>query len=122
VSSAIPSVRVLCPDCSVVRVPATEVTLRNCVDDGRWDYWFLCPGCERLSAGVSTTWLAVEAFAAGSALEVWHLPAELSEPHDGPPLSLVDLVELHLALTEPDWFDALLQAIDDAADGSYEPP
>ena len=80
------------------------------------DYWFLCPGCGRLAAGIST-W-SVEAFAAGSALEVWHLPAELKEPHEGPPLSLVDLVELHLALAEPDWFDDLLQAIDDAANGA----
>jgi len=114
-------VRVLCPDCSIVRVPASEVTLRNCVDDGRWDYWFLCPGCGRLSAGISTTWLAVEAFAAGSPLELWHLPAELKEAHDGPPLSLVDLVELHLALAEPDWFDDLLHAIDDAAEGPFGP-
>ena len=53
-ASPVPSLRVLCPDCSVVRVPANEVTLRNCVDDGRWDYWFLCPSCGRLSAGIST--------------------------------------------------------------------
>jgi hypothetical protein len=112
---------VLCPDCSVVLVPANEVTVRKCLDDGRWDYRFLCPGCGRLSAGMSTTGLAVEAFAAGSALELWHLPAELKESHVGPPLSIVDLVELHLALAEPDWFDDLLQAIDDAADGWYGP-
>jgi len=109
--NASPRLRVHCPDCSVVRVPATEVTLRNCVDDGRWDYWFLCPGCGRLSAGISTSWLAVEAFAAGSALEVWHLPAELQERPGGPPLSLVDLVELHLALAEPNWFDDLVRSL-----------
>jgi hypothetical protein len=108
-----PSLRVRCPDCSVVRVPANEVTLRNCVDDGRWDYHFLCPCCGRLSAGESTSWLAVEAFAAGSALEVWHLPAELKERHGGPPLSLVDLVELHLVLAEPDWYDQLISSVDD---------
>ena len=111
--NACPSLRVRCPDCSVVRVPANEVTLRNCVDDGRWDYWFLCPRCGRLTAGESTSWLAVEAFAAGSALEVWSLPDELQEPHAGPPLSLVDLVELHLALSEPDWYDALVGTLDD---------
>ena len=115
--AAVPSVRVQCPDCAVVRVPADQVTLRNCVDDGRWDYWFLCPSCGRLSAGESTSWLAVEAFAAGSALEVWHLPAELRERPEGPPLSLVDLVELHLALAEPDWFDDLLRTIDEDAGG-----
>ena len=94
-----------------------EQVVRTCVDDGRWDYWFLCPRCGRLSAGISSTWLAVEAFAAGSALEVWRLPAELKEPHDGPPLSLVDLVELHLELAEPDWFETLLQSIDDDGPG-----
>ena len=112
--NAVPTVRVHCTDCAVVRVPAHKVTLRNCVDDGRWDYWFLCPRCGRLSAGESTSWLAVEAFAAGSPLEVWRLPAELKEPHVGPPLSLVDLVELHLTLAEPDWFESLVQTIDDA--------
>jgi hypothetical protein len=89
------------------------VTLRNCVDDGRWDYWFMCPRCGRLSAGQSTSWLAVEAFAAGSALEVWHLPDELHETHDGPPLSLVDLVELHLALSEPGWYEQLVGPLGD---------
>jgi hypothetical protein len=111
--NACPSLRVQCPDCSVVRVPADQVTLRNCVDDGRWDYWFLCPQCGRRSAGESTSWLAVEAFAAGAALEVWHLPDELREPHDGPILSLVDLVELHPALSEPNWYEALVSASGD---------
>jgi hypothetical protein len=66
-----------------------------------------------LSAGESTPWLAVEAFAAGSSLEVWHLPAELRERRNGPPLSLVDMVELHLALAEPDWYDELVSTLDD---------
>jgi hypothetical protein len=37
----------------------------------------------------------------------WELPAELLEAHDGPPLNLDDLLDLHLLLEDPDWFQVL---------------
>jgi hypothetical protein len=44
---------------------------------------------------------------AGSALHTWRLPAELEERPEGPPLTIVDLMQLRLVLTEPDWLDQL---------------
>lgn len=88
-------------------MPAENVTVRHCTDDGRWDYWLRCPVCGQHSAGRSSWWLALEAFAAGSNLEEWSYPDELREPHLGPPLNLLDLAELHLAMIEPDWIDSL---------------
>jgi hypothetical protein len=38
-------------------------------------------------------------------LETWRYPIELDEKHDGPKLNLVDVLELHRALIEPDWFE-----------------
>jgi hypothetical protein len=102
-----PRICVHCPNCDVVRVPASAVTVRHCVDTGSWDYWLQCPHCGGRSAGPSSWWLAVEAFAAGSAFEEWRLPAEMFEEHNGPPLNLLDLAELHLALAEPKWIDGL---------------
>jgi hypothetical protein len=104
-----PPIRVRCPECEMVDVPATEITVRHCADDDSWDYWFECPTCRGRASGRSNSWPALEAFAVGSALEVWHLPAELNEPHDGPPLGLLDLVALQRALARPDWFDELLR-------------
>ena len=98
-----------CPNCDVVRVPAEVVTLRHCVDDGHWAYWLRCPECGRRSAGPSTWWVALEAYAAGSRLEEWRLPDEFNEPHPGRPLDLLDLAELHLALADPDWLDAFVR-------------
>jgi hypothetical protein len=102
-----PCICVHCPNCDVVRVPAEVVTLRHCTDDGSWDYWLQCPECGQRSAGRSSWWLALEALAAGSPLEEWRRPDELNEQHHGPPLHLLDLAELHLALEQPDWIDAL---------------
>jgi hypothetical protein len=98
---------VQCPTCDVVVMAAHEVTIRHCTDDGRWDYWFHCPTCDRRAAGRSNAVHALEAFAVGSHLDAWQLPAEMYEPHDGPPLTLLDLLEFSLALTEPEWFREL---------------
>jgi len=37
----------------------------------------------------------------------WRLPAELDERPDRPPLTFLDILELHLLLLEPDWIDQL---------------
>ncbi len=102
-----PLVCVHCPNCDMVRVPAAAVTLRHCTDDGSWEYWLVCSECGERSAGPSNAWLALEAFAAGSGLVEWRLPDELHESRHGPPLNLVDLAELRLALADPDWIASL---------------
>ena len=98
---------VSCSTCGNVKVACSEVTIRNCVDNDAWSYWFICPGCRsRTSAGTRRR-SALEAIDSGSTLNTWRLPAELDERPNGPPLTLVDLLELHLLLREPDWLDYL---------------
>ena len=90
-----------------MRVRPGDVTLRNCVDDDRWDYRVRCPLCGLLAVEPSDRWLALEAFGAGAGLERWHLPSELEEPHTGPPISLRDVFDLVLALSEAEWMNEL---------------
>jgi hypothetical protein len=45
--------------------------------------------------------------AEGVSPQRWELPAELLETHDGPPLNLDDLLDLHLLLEDPNWFQVL---------------
>ena len=97
-----------CDDCRDVRVRTCDVTLRNCVDDDSWAYWFVCPSCHQRNAAGTERVAALEAVAAGSTLELWHLPAELDQRSYGPALCGVDLLEFHLGFTEPDWIDELL--------------
>ena len=99
-----PHIRVYCPNCAVVRLRPREVTLRICLDNDQWEYRFTCPTCGRRAVEPSDRWLALEAFAAGAGLERWKLPAELDEPHRGPPISVLDLYQFHRLLSGPDWF------------------
>jgi hypothetical protein len=96
-----------CPDCGEVRVPPREVTVRNCLDNGTWSYRFTCPRCHGRTVGKSVEAALLNAVGAGASLEEWTLPAELLERPDGPPFTLVDVLELHLAMLEPDWFDEI---------------
>ena len=98
-------IRVECPDCSEQSVSADEVTLRVCMDDAQWSYWFVCPGCARRTAALTSQAPALEAIGAGAAFQSWRLPAELREQHQGPALRLLDLVEFQLELLQTDWID-----------------
>jgi hypothetical protein len=43
----------------------------------------------------------------GVRMQVWRLPAELSESRVGPPLTPDDLLDFHLHLQGDDWFEQL---------------
>jgi hypothetical protein len=102
-----PSIVVLCPECGERRVEPRAVTVRYCVDDGAWSYRFRCPDCRGVAVAASREPALLDAVGAGAHYEEWMLPTELLEHPDGPPFCLADVLDLHLALLEPDWFDAL---------------
>src|SRR5689334_17484710 len=100
-----PSVLVDCHNCGHTKVAAHAVTIRNCVETDSWSYWFVCPSCHSRAAAETRRGRALAAVNAGAPLQTWHLPGELNEHNDRPPLSLADVVELRMALTEPNWID-----------------
>lgn len=105
------SVIVDCPDCSTVRVPSTEIVVRWCADDQSCSYRTQCPRCGFAFVAATSETLAQTTIGAGARVEVWSRPAEVDERPAGPPIELADLLELHLALAEPDWFDELLGSL-----------
>jgi hypothetical protein len=102
-----PNVLVDCHSCGHTKVAPPTVTVRNCLDTDTWSYWFVCPSCESRTAAGTQPGPALAAVHAGARLETWHLPAELNEHNDAPPLSVADVLKLRIALTEPDWIDRL---------------
>jgi hypothetical protein len=48
----------------------------------------------------------------GVKMAVWQLPAELWEPHAGPPISHDDLLDFHDLLTGERWFERLSALVD----------
>jgi hypothetical protein len=104
-------IEVDCPECLAVRLDPVEVTVRVCLDDVEWSYWFICPECGSRAAAPTRQGPALEAISAGSPFESWRLPAEMSERHHGPPIQLFDLLELKLDLMQPDLVEALREGI-----------
>jgi hypothetical protein len=101
---------VSCRDCGQARMPLEDVTVRGCLDDDQWSYRFTCPECGLPTVEATSVTRALDAVEIGVSVETWRYPSELDEEHDGPLLNLVDVLELHRALIEPDWFDALVRA------------
>ena len=97
-------VSVTCPACGVVRVRADRVVVRRCIDDQSWSYRARCSKCDTTFVGATAASLARPAIASGLTVEHWSLPKP-SARRSGSPLQVVDILELHLALLESDWFD-----------------
>jgi hypothetical protein len=51
---------------------------------------------------------------AGVRLQVWHLPAELMEAHEGAPIGYDDLLDFHEMLQVDGWFNRLAEMVEKA--------
>ena len=98
---------VSCPDCGEHRVAPEAVTVRSCIDTGAWSYRFICPSCGRPTVGESLLPALLDAVDAGAGLEAWELPSQLDRRPAGAPFTSADVLEFHLLLLEPDWFDEI---------------
>lgn len=111
-------IRANCPACGEVDLRPDDVVLRivrapdGLVADGS-EYRFLCPSCtdevakpadERIAQLLATGGVHID-----EAAPV--LPSHPESPADGPPLTLDDLLDLHLDLERDDWFADLLRTV-----------
>jgi predicted RNA-binding Zn-ribbon protein involved in translation (DUF1610 family) len=107
------TIRAACPTCGDVKLRSRDLTVRVCADDDHGTYSFACPRCgDSVRRDASPRILAL-LVSAGVRTEVWHRPAELLEPREGPPLTSDDLLDFHLLLNEPGWFDRLAETVGD---------
>ncbi|HWH35653.1 MAG TPA: hypothetical protein VNT56_10100 [Acidimicrobiales bacterium] len=104
-------VRATCPDCGDIEVGSAEVRARVCVDDNQGSYAFRCPVCARATAKPAEARIIQLLVGAGTPLTMWRRPAELSEAHEGPPLSYGNLEEFHQLLETTDWFSQLASMV-----------
>jgi predicted RNA-binding Zn-ribbon protein involved in translation (DUF1610 family) len=100
-----------CPECGEERVDPLDVTVRARIENDEWSYRFTCPSCNRRTVASTSREAALQAVEAGASLETWRWSSETDGPdHDGPPLSLADLLDLRVALSEPTWLETLSTA------------
>ena len=101
------TIRANCPTCGDVQLRANDLVVRVCSDDESGSYTFRCPTCAVAVAKGASKRIVDLLVSSGVRMEVWRLPAELSEPRIGPQLQPDDLLDFHLMLERDDWFSEL---------------
>ncbi|MEX0664827.1 MAG: hypothetical protein WD598_08680 [Acidimicrobiia bacterium] len=107
------TIKAECQSCGAVRLRVVDLTVRVCVDDDRGAYRFRCPRCAGAVVHEATPAICALLVSVGVREEVWRLPAELQEAHDGPALTPDDLLDFHLLLERGDWADHLNALVGD---------
>ena len=101
------TIRANCPNCGDVHLKASNLTIRVCADDEVGSYTFDCPTCSVPVAKEASRRIIDLLVSTGVPMEVWKLPAEIFETHEGPPISPDDLLDFHLELSRDGWFEEL---------------
>jgi predicted RNA-binding Zn-ribbon protein involved in translation (DUF1610 family) len=113
-------IRANCPTCGEVDLTPEDVTLHLVRDpvgevDDASTYRFACPDCTelvtkpadgRIAQLLTSGGVAVEETATGAEPDL--RPEHPERPPSGPALTLDDLLDLHLLLDQPTWFDRVL--------------
>ncbi len=95
-------VRVVCPGCGPVVLPATELRCELVASGDKGICELRCPVCSTMVL-VPAGPAAVETMRDGGAGHMsGSVPFELLEPHSGPPLSWDDVLDFQLALSGSD--------------------
>lgn len=115
------TIRATCPDCGEVDLRPTDIQLTVVRADDlpvapESRYTFTCPTCTEAVAKPADERIARLLTTGGVDVSVVHrdaahrqrAPDHPEQPGDGPALTLDDLLDFHLLLQEPDWFDQLV--------------
>ncbi|MGI8757192.1 MAG: hypothetical protein ACR2MB_15330 [Acidimicrobiales bacterium] len=101
------TIRASCGDCGDVELTSAEVTVRVCSADRAGSYMFRCPSCAVVVVKEAEARIVELLVTSGVRLVTWHLPAELSERHEGDPIDHDDLLDFHALMESDTWIDAL---------------
>lgn len=101
------TIRASCPDCGDVELTTMDMKVRVCAADNSGAYVFRCPTCQLAVTKAAEQRIVDLLVSSGVVLEIWRLPAELSENHVGDALTHDDLLEFHELLQGDAWFSKL---------------
>ena len=101
-------IRASCPTCGDVELTTRDVRVLLCSTTYESSYAFQCPVCRVAVAKPAEPRVVDVLLSSGISLTVWHMPAELDEPHAGAPITYDDLLEFHFQLKRADSLEALL--------------
>lgn len=103
------TIRATCPTCGEVELTPDDIELRVCTYAPASFYQFDCPLCHEEIQKPADERVVQLLISGGVSATVWEIPDEVSESRTGPAFTLDDLLDFHLLLESPDWFDRLRQ-------------
>lgn len=104
---AVAWIRASCTTCGDVELSIDEVQLLMCASTSEGSYVFRCPACRLIVSKAAEENVVDVLVASGVRLSVWHLPAELDEPHYGSPIGYDELLDFHFQLRDDAWMEEL---------------
>jgi hypothetical protein len=109
-----------CPGCGVVRLGASDLTVRVCTDDGSGTYCFRCAECGSAVSHEASTPVCELLASAGVKRVDWCWPDDLDDRPGGPRFTHDDLLDFHLLLDHDDeeWSRQLAASTPDANSNS----
>jgi hypothetical protein len=90
-----------------VELGTRDIQVRVCSTTNEGAYLFSCPDCQMAVTKSAEPRIVDLLVSSGVRLSVWQLPAELSEPKAGPPISYNDLLEFHFELQHEAWLERM---------------
>ena len=103
------TIKATCPACGEVELTPDDIELRVCTHAPASYYVFECPQCRTDVQKPADDRVIQLLISGGVRALVWELPGEVLEVHDGPPLTRDDLLDFHLLLEQPTWFEHLFR-------------
>lgn len=105
------TIRAVCPRCGEVTIAASEMEVVVCAQTREGTYAFSCPRCTLPVRREADRHVVQILVSGGVRMRMWDLPAELSEPKSGPPITWDDVLTFHNLLSTQDWFEKLEASI-----------
>jgi hypothetical protein len=108
------TIKATCPSCGEVELTPDDIELRVCTHAPASYYVFGCPTCTKAIQKPADDRVIQLLISGGVRAIVWELPDEILEPHAGSQLTHDDLLDFHLLLEQPDWFESLFRVTQDS--------
>ena len=107
------TIRASCGECGDVELTTDDVTVRVCADDNSGSYSFRCPQCEMAVVKAAEPQIIELLVASGVRLSTWRLPAELTEPRQGRPITHDDMLDFHdLLANDEQWIHEVSRLVE----------
>ena len=109
VEAPVTTIKATCPSCGEVELTPDDIELRVCTHAPASYYVFGCPTCTHAVQKPADDRVIQLLISGGVRAIVWELPDEILETRAGDPLTHDDLLDFHLLLEQPDWFESLFR-------------